>query len=67
MALYEYHCSHCDYYFEVQKHIREFDEKQYCPKCGHLTERQFPHKMGAVIFKGEGFHKNDYKGKTDGK
>lgn len=67
MAMYEYYCEHCDYYFEINKKISKMNEMQVCLNCEHTAKRQFPHKIGAIVFKGEGFHKTDYPAKKDGK
>jgi putative FmdB family regulatory protein len=66
MAIYEYYCKICDYYFEVNKAISKLSEEQKCLRCSQLVERQFSTSLGAIIFKGSGFHKNDYrKSKND--
>jgi len=33
MPLYEYKCIKCNYKFDTMKTIKEFDNKEICPKC----------------------------------
>lgn len=67
MPVYEYKCNSCGAREEISKPLSRLNEGERCLKCGLPLERQFPSLIGGIIFKGEGFHKNDYKVKTDGK
>lgn len=61
MAVYEYFCKVCNYWFEVNKPMASINEDQKCLRCGQKAERQFSTSLGAVIFKGQGFYKTDNK------
>jgi hypothetical protein len=34
--IYPHECSVCKDYFEVIKSVRDFDNEEYCPKCGMI-------------------------------
>jgi len=57
MPLYDYKCSKCGHIFEVQQKISE-EPLKYCPKCKGLIKRLI--SAAGIIFKGSGFHVNDY-------
>jgi len=63
MPVYEYNCKKCDKSFEIWRSV---DQKgaQKCPTCNGKTEKVF-HAPG-IIFKGSGFHVNDYGSKGNG-
>jgi len=64
MPTYVYACSACDSQFEVEQRITEnaLDE---C-RCGSKgTVKRVIQRVG-VMFKGEGFHINDYAPKSPG-
>ncbi len=65
MPLYDYKCTKCEHIFEVQQRISE-EPLKFCPKCkGHIKRLISP---AGIIFKGSGFHVNDYsKGKEEKK
>jgi putative FmdB family regulatory protein len=62
MPVYEYLCNHCDHRFEVWRSAEE-SQKQKCPDCNRVAEKVF-HPVG-IIFKGSGFHVNDYRCKPE--
>lgn len=65
MPTYGYRCNHCNHTFEVFQKITDEPIKE-CEKCKDEVKRVlFP--VG-IVFKGSGFHVNDYRKpqKTDG-
>ncbi len=65
MPVYEYKCEKCGCYFEVRHSFNENPEVK-CPTegCNGPVHRIF--SPPAIIFKGSGFHVNDY-GRTGAK
>ena len=61
MAVYEYFCQDCNYFFEVNKPMALVNEDQKCLRCEQNAERIFTTTVGAIIFKGSGFYKTDNK------
>lgn len=57
MPIYSYKCSGCGSEEEII-HSSSDGKTRNCEKCGAALERQIA--PIAVIFKGSGFHKNDY-------
>jgi putative FmdB family regulatory protein len=57
MPVYEYRCKSCGETHEIE-HGYNDDRPTKCPTCGGQLIRVF-HPIG-VVFKGSGFHKNDY-------
>lgn len=57
MPTYEYRCTRCDHRFEVVHAVGETIER--CERCGGPVRRVF--SVPALIFKGSGFHINDYR------
>jgi putative FmdB family regulatory protein len=57
MPLYDYKCTKCGHVFEVQQKISE-EPLKYCPKCKGPIRRII--SPAGIIFKGSGFHVNDY-------
>ncbi len=58
MPTYGYKCTKCEHEFEVFQKITD-EPIQDCPKCeGGVKKLLFP--VG-IVFKGSGFHINDYK------
>ncbi|HEY3282437.1 MAG TPA: FmdB family zinc ribbon protein [Armatimonadota bacterium] len=58
MPTYEYQCKNCDNRFEVVQRMTEEPLKN-CDSCGGEVRRVlFP---TGIIFKGSGFHINDYR------
>lgn len=60
MPTYGYRCNRCDHTFEVMQRITE-DPLTECEKCGGEVRRLL-YPVG-IVFKGSGFHINDYAGK----
>ena len=57
MPLYDYKCTKCGHVFEAQQKISEAPLK-YCPLCKSPVKRLI--SASGIIFKGSGFHVNDY-------
>ena len=57
MPLYDYKCGKCGYIFEVEQRITE-EPLRHCPKCKGEIKRLI--SAAGIIFKGAGFHLNDY-------
>ncbi len=57
MPLYEFKCRDCDHNWEVKLAYR--DPYPDCPACGSGEVRKVFHPA-ALIFKGSGWHQNDY-------
>ncbi len=57
MPTYEYRCSRCHYQFETVHRVGETVDR--CERCGGPVRRVF--SPPALIFKGPGFHINDYR------
>jgi putative FmdB family regulatory protein len=64
MPIYGYQCNECDHRFEVFQDIND-DDKPVCPECG-CSARKLYFPVG-IIFKGSGFHVNDYPSKSRAK
>lgn len=58
MPVYEYECTNCENRFDVTHH---WDDKSSitCSECEAPARKIF--HPPAIIFKGSGFHVNDYK------
>ena len=57
MPTYVYRCKSCEHQFEIIQSINDEPIKE-CPKCkGEVAKLLFP--VG-IVFKGSGFHVNDY-------
>ena len=57
MPTYAYRCKQCEHEFEIVQRISE-DPLTECPECkGEICRMLFP--VG-IVFKGSGFHINDY-------
>jgi len=57
MPVYEYRCKTCGKTHEIEHGFND-ERPTVCPECGGTLARVF-HPVG-VVFKGSGFHKNDY-------
>lgn len=57
MPLYDYKCTKCGHIFEIQQRISE-EPLKYCPQCKGPIKRLI--SAAGIIFKGSGFHVNDY-------
>ena len=63
MPTYGYQCTECDHTFEVLQKMTDEPLKE-CEKCrGSVRRLIYP---AGIVFKGSGFHVNDYK-KPDAK
>jgi len=57
MPLYEYRCTKCGHLFEVTHGVGATVER--CERCGGAVRKVF--SPVGIIFKGSGFHINDYR------
>lgn len=57
MPLYEYKCRQCEHNWEVRQAYRA--PAPDCPACGSTDVRKVFHPA-ALVFKGSGWHVNDY-------
>lgn len=60
MPTYDYECGACEHTFEVFQSIKE-PVKRKCPVCGKNSLRRLIGAGAALIFKGSGFYKTDYR------
>ena len=60
MPTYDYVCEACDHAFELFQSIKE-DAKRKCPECGKPKLRRLIGPGAAIVFKGSGFYKTDYR------
>ena len=65
MPIYVYRCGSCNEYSEALQKVSDPPLLQ-CPACGAEALTRVIAPVG-VIFKGSGFHKNDYSGKSSAK
>ena len=65
MPTYDYQCEneYCQHAFEYIQGMND-DKLVTCPECGKDTLIRLIGAGSGVIFKGEGFHCNDYNAKT---
>ena len=63
MPTYDYVCDACDHAFEAFQSIRE-DAKRKCPECGRQKLRRLIGPGAAIVFKGSGFYKTDYRSES---
>jgi len=61
MPHYDYKCEKCNNVFEVEQRITEAPLKE-CPTCKGPIKRLI--SAAGIVFKGSGFHINDYKAKN---
>lgn len=61
MPIYCYKCFNCDHYEEIKQKFED-EELTICPACNEDKFKRVIRGVG-VIFKGKGFHVNDYGGK----
>jgi len=62
MPTYEYECESCDHKFELFQQMTD-KPREKCPECGGKVVRLIG-AGGGLIFKGAGFHANDYSKST---
>ncbi len=63
MPTYDYVCDACNHEFELFQSIKE-DAKKKCPKCGRQKLRRLIGPGAAIVFKGSGFYKTDYRSES---
>lgn len=63
MPTYDYVCDACQHEFELFQSIKE-EAKRKCPKCGRLKLRRLIGPGAAIVFKGSGFYKTDYRSES---
>jgi putative FmdB family regulatory protein len=63
MPTYDYECGACDHTFEVFQSITE-SVKRKCPVCGKKSLRRLIGAGAALLFKGSGFYKTDYRSES---
>jgi putative FmdB family regulatory protein len=60
MPTYDYVCEACDHAFELFQSIKD-EPKKKCPECGKQKLRRLIGPGAAIVFKGSGFYKTDYR------
>jgi putative FmdB family regulatory protein len=60
MPTYDYLCDACHHQFELFQSIKE-EAKRKCPECGRRKLRRLIGPGAAIMFKGSGFYKTDYR------
>ena len=60
MPTYDYVCDGCGHAFELFQSMTEATKKT-CPKCGKKKLRRLIGAGGAIMFKGSGCYKSDYR------
>src|ERR1700746_2150366 len=63
MPTYDYVCDACDHEFELFQSITE-PVKRKCPECGKPKLRRLIGTGAAIMFKGSGFYKTDYRSES---
>ena len=63
MPTYDYVCDACQHEFELFQSITE-PVKRKCPECGKNKLRRLIGTGAAIMFKGSGFYKTDYRSDT---
>ena len=63
MPTYEYECNSCQHRFELFQSITA-SPKRKCPECGRRTLRRLIGPGAAIVFKGSGFYKTDYRSES---
>jgi putative FmdB family regulatory protein len=63
MPTYDYVCDACNHEFELFQSIKE-DAKRKCPECGKNKLRRLIGPGAALVFKGSGFYKTDYRSES---
>lgn len=63
MPTYDYVCDACDHQFELFQSITA-GTKRKCPECGRLKLRRLIGPGAAIVFKGSGFYKTDYRSES---
>ena len=60
MPTYDYVCDGCGHAFELFQSMTD-PVKRTCPKCKKKKLRRLIGAGGAIVFKGSGFYKTDYR------
>lgn len=60
MPTYDYVCDACQHQFELF-HSMTDEPKRKCPECGRQKLRRLIGPGAAIVFKGSGFYKTDYR------
>ena len=63
MPTYDYVCEACKHEFELFQSIKE-EAKRKCPECGKNKLRRLIGPGAALVFKGSGFYKTDYRSES---
>jgi putative FmdB family regulatory protein len=63
MPTYDYVCDACEHEFELFQSITD-PVKRKCPKCGKPKLRRLIGTGAAIMFKGSGFYKTDYRSES---
>ena len=59
MPTYQYSCTECGHFFEIQQSFTD-DSLTVCPDCDGRLRKVF--NAVGVVFKGSGFYRNDSRG-----
>jgi putative FmdB family regulatory protein len=63
MPTYDYVCDGCGHAFELFQSMTD-TVKKTCPKCKKPKLRRLIGAGGAIVFKGSGFYKTDYRSES---
>jgi putative FmdB family regulatory protein len=63
MPTYDYICDGCGHAFELFQSMTD-GVKKTCPKCKKRKLRRLIGAGGAIVFKGSGFYKTDYRSES---
>ncbi len=63
MPTYDYLCDGCGHTFELFQSMTD-SVKKTCPECGKKKLRRLIGAGGAIVFKGSGFYKTDYRSES---
>jgi putative FmdB family regulatory protein len=63
MPTYDYVCDGCGHAFELFQSMSDATKKT-CPKCKKKKLRRLIGAGGAIVFKGTGFYKTDYRSES---